>query len=391
MPVLDEIKNYLLNEPIEIPLYPDGGIYKCNTIDQLKEYIEVESDFLRKYKIGDITQNNRFFTNIKIIINRIEEYNDFKNQKDTIDTLRTNIKDKNICSSRSNLLVFITQVWDNDQSIINGIYDYYFNIARDEKKSGYFKGQLLGFYYKDANKFKEINKTIINENVKALYNKYNALYNKVQVDYEREVENVKERLTNHIEDSDKWFKDKTDSYNKYVNEKNEILAGLEKLYQEKLRLEAPATYWNIFRKKYQHSGIIWIALCGLVGSLIAIACLYLLNNLPDQLFIGDRISVENTIKWTILLALLFSTGFYLFRLFMKLGLSSFHLSRDANERLQLTYQYLSLLKENAVDEKHKEIIMQSLFSRADTGLLKGDSGPTMPDSLINQILKNISK
>ena len=37
----------------------------------------------------------------------------------------------------------------------------------------------------------------------------------------------------------------------------------------------------------------------------------------------------------------------------------------------------------------REIILQSLFSRADTGLLKGDSSPTMPDGLLGQIVKNI--
>ena len=62
---------------------------------------------------------------------------------------------------------------------------------------------------------------------------------------------------------------------------------------------------------------------------------------------------------------------------------------DAQERHQLTYQYLSLLQANAIEEKDREIILQSLFSRADTGLLKGDSSPTMPDGFMNQILKNI--
>lgn len=41
------------------------------------------------------------------------------------------------------------------------------------------------------------------------------------------------------------------------------------------------------------------------------------------------------------------------------------------------------------EEKDREIILQSLFSRVDTGLLKGDSSPTMPDGLLGQIVKNI--
>ncbi len=80
----------------------------------------------------------------------------------------------------------------------------------------------------------------------------------------------------------------------------------------------------------------------------------------------------------------------LLRLFVKLAISAFHLSRDANERLQLTHQYLALLKANVLDEKHRVIILQSLFSRADTGLLKGDSSPTFPPSLITEIIRAIN-
>ena len=34
----------------------------------------------------------------------------------------------------------------------------------------------------------------------------------------------------------------------------------------------------------------------------------------------------------------------------------------------------------------RKLIMQSLFSRADTGLLKDDSGPTMPSDFASKIL-----
>ena len=67
--------------------------------------------------------------------------------------------------------------------------------------------------------------------------------------------------------------------------------------------------------------------------------------------------------------------------------SSYHLARDAEERHTLTFFYLALLKDSAVDDEDKKLIMQSLFSRTDTGLLKEDSGPTMP----NDISKFIGK
>jgi hypothetical protein len=51
----------------------------------------------------------------------------------------------------------------------------------------------------------------------------------------------------------------------------------------------------------------------------------------------------------------------------------------------MTHVYLSLIESGVIgrenDTKENEslqIILQSLFSRADTGLLKGDHGPTLP-------------
>ncbi len=69
--------------------------------------------------------------------------------------------------------------------------------------------------------------------------------------------------------------------------------------------------------------------------------------------------------------------------------SSFHLQRDAEEREQLTHVYLALTHEkDELDVEARNIILQALFSRADTGLLGGDSGPTMPG--INEMLKATS-
>jgi hypothetical protein len=40
-----------------------------------------------------------------------------------------------------------------------------------------------------------------------------------------------------------------------------------------------------------------------------------------------------------------------------------------------------------VTDNDRSIILQSLFSRADTGLLKEDSSPTMPTSIFEKAVK----
>jgi hypothetical protein len=84
------------------------------------------------------------------------------------------------------------------------------------------------------------------------------------------------------------------------------------------------------------------------------------------------------LRGTILVAAGVSAFLYLMNLFVKLATSSYHLARDARERYQLTYVFLALEKDGSVTPKDREVILTALFSRADTGLLKNDSSPSMP-------------
>ena len=49
---------------------------------------------------------------------------------------------------------------------------------------------------------------------------------------------------------------------------------------------------------------------------------------------------------------------------------------------------LALIKNESIDIEDRQIVLQALFSRAETGLLKDDGSPTMPNyfsGLINAI------
>ena len=48
---------------------------------------------------------------------------------------------------------------------------------------------------------------------------------------------------------------------------------------------------------------------------------------------------------------------------------------------------MSLINEGKISDQDRTIVLQALFSRADTGLLKGDSSPTLPDGILNQLTK----
>ena len=167
------------------------------------------------------------------------------------------------------------------------------------------------------------------------------------------------------------------------------LMELENLYTEKLKLSKPAEYLEKYSRKKRNSGRIWLAFSLGLGVIIVGFSTWLLIHLPGLIRVENILQWENLISWSVLSALIYSSFFYILRLLVKMTLSSYHLASDTQERHQLTFQYLSLLQANAIEEKDRENILQTLFSRADTGLLKGDSSPTMLDGLFNQIVKNI--
>jgi len=81
---------------------------------------------------------------------------------------------------------------------------------------------------------------------------------------------------------------------------------------------------------------------------------------------------SKAIRWSIVFIAFLSVLIYGIRTLNKITFSSFHLARDAEERYQLTHVFLALINEKAMDKKDRSLVIQSLFSRADTGLLKDD-------------------
>jgi hypothetical protein len=180
-----------------------------------------------------------------------------------------------------------------------------------------------------------------------------------------------------------------------VNYEKEF-TDLKDRYENHISLKAPAEYWRDLTKNYKWQGIIWTSITTALAIIFIWYLNFSLNNLSTWVATianaKDINPIIQNIKGTLIFALIVSTAAFIIRLFIRLAISAFHLSRDANERLQLTTVYLALLKEQgAIQDGERSIVLQSIFSRADTGLLKGDSSPTMPtaDSLIAQVTKAV--
>jgi hypothetical protein len=167
---------------------------------------------------------------------------------------------------------------------------------------------------------------------------------------------------------------------------NRKLNELEKLYEEKLQLEAPVKHWEKMEKSYHDRGRKWLA--GAVAVTLAFVVLLLsILYMPPATFENQSFAGMTGVRALILLGLVVSVAVYLIRLLFKLSISAFHLSRDARERALLTYFYLALLNtsDKNITAEQRQIVFQSLFSRADTGLLRSE-GPSMPAGSIDSIV-----
>ncbi len=168
-----------------------------------------------------------------------------------------------------------------------------------------------------------------------------------------------------------------DRFNTDEQNWNKRVEELEELYKNKLMLEAPVKYWEKLEKRHRETGrgfaiaasVTVVVLVGILGAL--------LYNWPPEWLEAGKWNL-NTLKGSFLLLTVTSLSLYVVHFLAKFAISSYHLARDAEERRQLTYVYLSLLQRGAVSDEQQKIILSALFSRADTGLLKGDHSPTMP-------------
>lgn len=246
---------------------------------------------------------------------------------------------------------------------------------------------------------------IVNNDI-ANQNEHSRLIAEIQEKNEREGDRLEREYTSRASEIENWISVTKSDLDTSNEERKKTFENLIDLYEKKLQLEAPAKYWSKRAENLRNWGIGWGGLSILtviVGGLLLWRYFINFDFTPEHLekaaavskiesvdiksmLVAYFASIKN-LKSVTAFAVIVSAFLFLLRTFIKLTLSAFHLSIDAREREQLTFVYLALVqkgqKENVelIKDREREIILQSLFSRAESGLLKGDSGPTMPGDL----------
>lgn len=227
-------------------------------------------------------------------------------------------------------------------------------------------------------------KDLLVEEISNIKSEYEAWKDGASKEFQEKLDYVENCKVN-CDESSKSILTECDNTLKETMAKAELL---EKTYADKLRLSKPAEYWNDSARNFRTQAR-WFELLTLFFIIAPIGLLFSCGKeFIDAWFSSDpNANITYNIPRMGIVVFILAIYTYLVRLLAKLAFSALHLMRDAQEREQLTYVYLSLINENGIDEKSRDIVLQALFSRTETGLLANENGPTMPLSDVVQAMK----
>lgn len=179
------------------------------------------------------------------------------------------------------------------------------------------------------------------------------------------------------------------SLNEWQEEKQNNLNDLEETYKNKLSLEAPEKLWNERAVEHQKQATRWtyfliFAVLALIFALVFLVIVihdYSLNIIKKDLpFISESFILISVISFFI----------YIIRVLIKIVMSNHHLATEYKQKAALTRFYQALTKAGTnIDKDERLIIINSLFGKVETGLVKTDTSNDS-DTILAILSKNIN-
>ena len=197
-------------------------------------------------------------------------------------------------------------------------------------------------------------------------------HNQIQVQYDEKVSELAE------------FQKSIDDWQK---EKQTKIKDLQETYENKLALEAPERLWKKRSKEHQLLAKKWTrflihAVIALIFSLVGLVVVIhsYLNSIQSELpFISESFILISVISFFI----------YIVRILIKIVMSNHHLATEYKQKAALTRFYQALTKAGTnIEKEERLIIINSLFSKVETGLVKTDASNDS-DAILALLSKNL--
>lgn len=396
---------------------------KITTIKSLENFIANELVFWR-----DEVQKNFRFETVNQIVTQLNtckaELENFKTSYPSLNEQQKSQKFKGLLSSIPNHLktvafantpfaksfVEVCQIGSQQAQSFWGFVAKQGNGQLPGSQWGYLEGLILGYEYlhQDENqltKRRDSEKKALSALRNSLKEKTDEIIRKAD-DFIRQVDEWKETTKQELAGDRESYKSEQQEFlssaetkltdqlvqdeenrSNFFKQAQNRMDELETLYREKLRLEPAAQYWRDRARDLKNAGRGLGATMAVTTLAIGVGFGWLFL---QWMMSGKIIEKFTAMHWqgVVLLLAAVSMAIFLVRVLGKLTFSSFHLQRDAEERELLSYLYLALSKDGNVNVESRQVVLQSLFSRAETGLLSGDHGPTIPVAEVVQKLKS---
>lgn len=318
--------------------------------------------------------------------------------KDQIESPETNNRTK-VFTSNSSLTKFLEELHRENPNYVKGAYNFITGVHETINSNDLLTGLIKAYEFKNQGRT-DISKRRVNEkaSISTIRNSFENYVSETESEINEVLKDSKEKLVEQTSKIDKLLENKKIEFNDWISNSKtgfkdfddlskQRISDLEDTYQKKLQLEAPARYWRNKSNKYKTDAIkarnILLVMVGISAVFFSIVLITSPDWIFKKIFQGNTTAI---VRWSIMFIALISLLAFAIKAITKVMFSSFHLARDAEERHTLTFFYLALLKDTEVNGDDRKLILQSLFSRAETGLLKEDSGPKMPNDIIGKIL-----
>ncbi|KUJ71663.1 DUF6161 domain-containing protein [Thiomicrospira sp. WB1] len=346
--LLSQIKNTSLNHIKKFIQGAENAVsneQKTNLISQLQRLYKSELISLGQKWI------QRNDTSVDIILEINEKYNN-----NILDTFLSILKnpDQNHPINNSNQLI--------------AFFEYY-------KFKGYESNGLFDFAKSSEESINQI-RSELRESSNQLFESIRIKHQDIDQYFQDQIEQFEKEKESQATQHEKQASGQSSKFDGKMEEWQQRAKEFEEEYKEKLRFKGPAQYWQ----QAANTHIFWSMTWGTFLLMIIVFGLMEISVFFKIWLQGKELPVQlDTLQGAALLLAFASAYAFIISVLAKLTLSSVHLYRDAREREQLTHLYLSLANKTDFDNETRKIVLQSLFSRSDSGLLGKDGGvPVMP-------------
>lgn len=355
-----------------------------NKINATKEYLseitELNEDTINNYLYNNLSSNRQTIDQKKVVY--------------TLSIDSTIDKDLEIRKIKSFITFYLQQTNENLPEAIKYFVYLFKNI---NYLGNYFasstKSQHYPALYLLRKQFSNIKENLsdfetnivspIATKLKEISDESDEQYEEITSFIEDKYDDIKQKFDKQVLELNQF----QDSINHWQNEKQEAFNTLEETYKNKLSLEAPEQLWNERSTEYQKQAKNWT--CFLIFTVIALLFTSARLVIVIHNYSMDIIKEIPFISESFILISVISFFIYIVRILIKIVMSNHHLSMEYKQKAALTRFYQSLIYSGSdIEKEERLIIINSLFSRIDTGLVKTDNSNDN-DVILSILNKNI--